>query len=278
MKVNIQNEFSKLKSVIVASAKTYFDHEAINDNQTFYYRMSPPSKELLLKQQDVFFETLLKNNINLLFSDPIEGCPDQHNTRDPSFCIGEILFISSMKENLRKKEINGLSSIVNSVETPIIKLTGCTIEGGDIIVNGKTVYIGISRRTTVEAITIISSYLDSSYNIVPVFLNKGFLHLDTVFNIIDEKTALCCADALAITSLELLGKSFNLINISLEEQRCLGTNVLTISPRRLISQSQNQRINQELRKRKYDVIELEYSEGAKLGGAFRCATCPVVRE
>ena len=39
----------------------------------------------------------------------------------------------------------------------------------------------------------------------------------------------------------------------------------------------NKRINDELRSNGFDVIELDYSEPAKLGGAFRCGTCPLER-
>lgn len=278
MQINVNDEFSVLKKVIVASAETYFDHEAINDNQSYYYKYFPPSKDLLLKQQDQFFQTLDQNNIELIFASPLYDCPDQMNTRDPSFCIGNIMFISSMKESIRIAEKQGIKPIISLIESQVISLTDCTIEGGDVIVMGNKIYVGVSRRTTVEAIRLLESYLDNKHTVIPVYLKKGFLHLDTVFNILDEKTAICCPDALTLSSVELLEKDFSLIKITLDEQRCLGTNVLSIAPHKVISQFQNSRINEQLKNRKFEVLELDYSEAAKLGGAFRCATCPLIRE
>ena len=278
MQINVNDEYSTLKSVIVASAKTYFDHEAINDNQAYYYQISPPSKELLLKQQDVFFQTLYNHGVELIFASPLNECPDQMNTRDPSFCIGNKIFISSMKESIRASEKRGLVQIMSRIETPIIQLTECSIEGGDIIVMGNTIYVGISRRTTVEAIELLKKHLDNNYSVIPVYLRKGFLHLDTVFNILDEKTAICCLEAISISSAEMLKRDFSLIPITLKEQRLLGTNILSIAPHKVISQIQNSRINEELKEQGYYITELDYTEAAKLGGAFRCATCPIYRD
>ena len=101
MKLCVTNEFGKLKSVLIADAITYFDHVAINDNQSLYYKLSPPVKDLLLEQQRVFFKTLEANGVELIFSTPLFDCPDQLNTRDPSFVIGNIFFVSAMKESLR---------------------------------------------------------------------------------------------------------------------------------------------------------------------------------
>ena len=278
MRIKINDEFSKLKTVIVASAETYYDHDAINNNQLLYYQESPPSKKLLIEQQKRFFEILDVNGVELLFSTPLMDCPDQLNTRDPSFCIGNTFFISAMKESLRKREKDGLMEIVKSIDSQVVRLDDCTIEGGDIIVHGDTVFVGISRRTNMNGLKVLKTYIDSTISVVPIVLKEGFLHLDTVFNTIDNKLALCCPDAISEESLGILRQEFYLINVTLEEQLHLGTNVLSLAPHKVVSQIYTSRINDELRLRKIEVITIDYSEGAKLGGAFRCATCPLIRD
>ena len=61
IQVNVNNEFGTLKSVLVARADTYYDHVPINDNQTIYYKKSPPDKAKLLLQQKSFFEVMRQN-------------------------------------------------------------------------------------------------------------------------------------------------------------------------------------------------------------------------
>ena len=67
------------------------------------------------------------------------------------------------------------------------------IEGGDILIlNEKTVAIGISQRTTPQAIEILSRKLLSEENgfekILAIDIPKlrSFMHLDTVFTMVDR--------------------------------------------------------------------------------------------
>jgi len=278
MKLCVTNEFGRLKKVLVADAITYFDHAAINDNQSLYYKLSPPVKALLLEQQKTFFKVLEDNGVELIFATPMYDCPDQLNTRDPSFVIGDTFFVSAMKESLRVGEKQGLEELIKKIDGNVVFLTDCTIEGGDIVLNGHEVFVGISRRTTLDGVTALKRCLPKDYAIVPIKLKKGFLHLDTVFNIVSPSDAIICSEALEEDSVGIIQQQFNCIDISLEEQLHLGTNVFSIAPGKIISQKFNVRINEQLRNRGYEVIEIEYSEAAKLGGAFRCGTCPLIRE
>lgn len=277
MNLQINNEYSTLKKAIVASAITYYDHEAINNNQAYYYKHSSPSKSLLIEQQKVFFDVLDTNGVELLFAEEKGNCPDQLNTRDPAFCIGDTLYISAMKEPLRAHEKDGLRRIISKISSPVVRLNNCSIEGGDVLVNDNIVYVGISRRTNMEGIYSLKAKMRDQYEVIPIILKPGFLHLDTVFNILGNNKALVCHDAIDRDSYEIL-HTFSLLEITLEEQLHLGTNVLSITPDKVISQPQNARINNMLKEHGFHVIEVDYSEGSKIGGAFRCATCPLVRE
>jgi len=232
----------------------------------------------MVEQQMKFFDVLEETGAKLIHTTPLWDCPDQLNTRDPSFVIGNTFFVSSMKETLRVNEKKGLSKIIDSIESQIVYLDNCTIEGGDVLLMYDTVFVGISRRTSLDGVKQLKKHLPQNYNILPIYLKNGFLHLDTVFNILTDEDAIICSAAIEDDSIRLLENYFSIVDISLEEQLHLGTNILNISPRKIITQTQNKRINKELNKRGFEIIEVEYSEIAKLGGAFRCGTCPLVRE
>lgn len=72
-------------------------------------------------------------------------------------------------------------------------------------------------------------------------------------------------------------KRYEMIEITDDEQFQLGTNVLSIGNKTVISLPVNRHVNQELRKRGYTVIEIDLSEIIKSGGSFRCCTLPIER-
>ena len=211
MKLCVTNEFGRLKKVLVADAITYYDHAAINDNQSLYYKLSPPVKELLLEQQKTFFKVLEDNGVELIFATPMYNCPDQLNTRDPSFVVGDTFFVSAMKESLRADEKQGLEELIKKIDGNVVFLTDSTIEGGDIVLNGHEIFAGISRRTTLDGIAALKNHLPECYDIVSINLKKGFLHLDTVFNIISSSDAIICSEALEEDSVKAIQQRFKCI-------------------------------------------------------------------
>ena len=278
MFINVNNEFGTLRSVLVASAETYFKHTPINNNQAHYLKEALPEKEAIVKQQADFFNVLSSFGVSMLFSEPLYDCPEQHNSRDASFSIGNMFFVSNMKESLRSREREGLKKVIQTIDTPVFYLEDCLIEGGDILVNGTNVYVGISQRTTMDGFRKLEHYLGSDYHVSPIYMKPGFLHLDTVFNIVYHDVALVCEQAIFDESLKEIKGQFSTFDISLDEQFHLGTNVLSIAPKRVISQLSNKRINSLLTQSGFDVIEIDYSQVSKLGGAFRCDTCPLIRD
>ncbi len=73
------------------------------------------------------------------------------------------------------------------------------------------------------------------------------------------------------------GDLIRVFEITREEQFWLGTNLVSLTPETVISENRLNRINAFFRNEGFDVITTDYSEVAKLGGLFRCSTCPMVR-
>lgn len=76
----------------------------------------------------------------------------------------------------------------------------------------------------------------------------------------------------------MLRDRYDLIHVNAKEQETLGTNVLSIGNKKVISLPVNEGVNKELQKRGYDVIEVDFSEIIKSGGSFRCCSMPLLRE
>lgn len=282
MEINITNEYDKLKSVIVASAN-YFDPNtlALNNETIKYYSDNNKKidKNKILSEQDKFWTLLKKIEINILVASNVDGAKGQMFTRDLAFVIGNKFFISNMKKENRKKAINGWTKIIEQINPKDIVNVPSNIflEGGDVIIDNKTVYVGISERTTMEGVKFLKKTLGSEYQVIPLKLKPKFLHLDVVFTIINPNLALIYKDALEDESYKLLEK-YEKIEITKEEQFELATNVFVIERNKIIMNSSHKRIQKILQDKGLEIITLDISETAKLGGAFRCTTCPVNRE
>lgn len=283
MLVNVNSEFGRLTNVLVASTAGYIrgDNPTSKNNPTcmFFSGDKRPHLEDLIREQNLFFEILKKHDIRLTFATLLENASAQVFTRDIAFVIGDKFFVSNMRQPSRKIEREGITDILKEIENEIIEVpSDIYLEGGDVLVHGKTVYVGEGLRTTKEAIKFLKDKLGCSYEVVPIKLKKGILHLDVVFTIVGENLAIVYTDGIYKNSLEKLKKSFDFIMIDKDEQFSLGTNVLCINKKTVVVQKQHTRIIKELEKRGFSVESVDFSQMSKRGGALRCTTCPLFRE
>lgn len=282
MKIQINNEYECLKKVVVASANYYDPTNLAINNETIKYfaeKGGAPTKEALLEEQKNFWETLRNHNVEVLEAQLVEWAKGQMFTRDLAFVIGDKFFISNMRKENRATAIKGWEPIISKIDkTKIIKVpSDIYLEGGDVLVDNKTVFVGISERTNIEGVQFLKETLGSDYTVIPLQLKPKFLHLDVVFTIINPNLALIYKEGMEQDSYEQLEK-YQKIEINQKEQFELGTNVFVVKPQTIIMNKNHTRIQKELEKLHLTVIPLEMTETAKDGGAFRCTTCPLERK
>jgi len=193
---------------------------------------------------------------------------------------------------------------------------GDSLEGGDILVlNDKTLMVGISARTSPYAIEKLAKNLfDHEERFQTVLaLNipktRAFMHLDTVLTQVDhgmftvhpgilkdlrvfaltKKHHHVHAEKLQGALDEILatyvGRPVELVHCGGEdvvaserEQWSDGANTLAIAPGKVITYSRNHVTNRLLRKKGITVIEIPSSELSRGRGGPRCMSMPLVRE
>lgn len=271
-----RSEYDALRHVLLCPPRFMKITDVINDVQKRYKEENIDVTEAL-RQHAVFVDALTAAGVNTTFLEAAEHYPEQVFTRDIGFTIGDTVFISEMAESVRQGEEMVLQNWLTDHHIKFQQVPGHRIEGGDVLVDRDTVYIGISNRTSQEAIRELQRHVPG-FQVVPVHLKEKYLHLDCVFNVLSPTEALIFPEALEDETIAMLEKRYTLIHVDADEQFKLGTNVLSIGNRRLFSQPQNNKVNAQLRDHGFDVIEVDFSEIIKSGGAFRCCTMPVVRD
>ena len=270
------SEYDTLKKVVLCSATYMTIREPINETQKQFLKENIDT-ELAKKQHQQLVQALEENGVEVLLLTPSEKYPEQVFTRDIGFTLGNQVFVAHMAHDVRQGEEQPLIDLLEKELITYTNLLEDKIEGGDVLIDRNTVYIGVSNRTNKKAIEHLQSLLPT-FEVITVPFTDTYLHLDCVFNILSEDEALIFPGEIDEDKLKILSSRYNLIEVSEEEQATLGTNVLSIGNKRVLSLPINKEVNKKLKDRGYQVIEVDISEIIKSGGAFRCCTMPILRE
>ncbi len=127
-------------------------------------------------------------HVEILPSGP--DMPDGVFVEDPAIVLDEIAVITRMGALSRRGESESLArALAPYRELRRIEDPG-TVEGGDVMRVGKTLYVGYSRRTNVGGIQQLAGMLHPlGYFVVPVEV-QGCLHLKTACCYIGDETLL----------------------------------------------------------------------------------------
>ncbi|HYF84087.1 MAG TPA: arginine deiminase [Clostridia bacterium] len=257
-----------------------------------------------------------------LYINPI---PNLYFMRDPLAIIGSGISINSMHTDARRREPMIIKYIYDF--NPLFKKDYSqiwynytiphSIEGGDILVLSKeAVAVGCSERTSANGIEILARNLfagnENLKEVLAVQIPplRAFMHLDTVFTMVDRdkftvypgildrvsvyKLTRGSRNGIKVTVendlVEALKKSLRLPAVSLiqsgggdiitaaREQWNDSTNTLAIAPGVVVTYARNEASNEVLRKNGIEVLEIDGSELVRGRGGPRCMSMPLVRE
>ncbi|MDN3448877.1 arginine deiminase family protein [Planococcus sp. APC 3906] len=271
-----RSEYDPLRLVLLCPPKYMEIKEIINDVQK-RYQQENIDVETAMHQHRQFVAALQENGVETVMLEPSDHFPEQVFTRDIGFTIEDTVFIGDMAASIRQGEEEELQKWLAKRQIRFQSLGSHRVEGGDVLIDQDTIFVGISSRTSEKTIQELEQKLPS-FQVIPVHFDERYLHLDCVFNILSPTEALIFPEALSSETVSMLAERYTLIPVNREEQFALGTNVLSIGSRRVFSQPQNLEVNAQLRQHGFHVIENDFSEIIKSGGAFRCCTMPVIRK
>lgn len=303
LKININNETSKLVSVILGTAVSNGSIPKIEDCY------DPKSKQHVLagtypKEEDMILEmeavvNILKKYDVTVFRPEVIKDYNQIFSRDIAFCIEDKLIKSNILPD-RAKEFEAIDYIIKQINSSdIIELPEeCHIEGGDVMPWGDYIFIGtysgidypnyITARTNTNAVIALQELFPNK--IVKSFeLRKdnenpkeNALHLDCCFQPLGQGKAILHQNGFLVESeynwlLNFFGEE-NVFEITKEEMCNMNSNIFSIDEDIVISEKNFTRLNKWLRKNNFTVEEVHYSEIAKQEGLFRCSTMPLIRD
>lgn len=272
----VMNEYDVLKKVILCQPQYMTIREVINETQK-HFEEEGIHIEKALEQHNQFVKTLNEYGVEVILLPYHKKYPEQVFTRDIGFTLGQTIFVAEMASEIRKGEEDVLKLWLEDEEISYYNLLGDQIEGGDVVIDNDTIYVGLSNRTNQRAADHLQEILPQ-FKVRAIPFKAEYLHLDCVFNVVSPEVALIYRPALTEEDIKLFSSKYDLIDVSEEEQFSLGTNVLCIGNKRIFSLPVNKSVNEQLRNKGFEVVEVDITEIIKSGGSFRCCTLPIMRE
>ena len=210
--------------------------------------------------------------------------------RDGMIVIGNHIIDASLRLKCRQRERFGLRPIIQKAmqthgarwSSVPLGSPGCVdgpfLEGGDTLLNGHEIYVGISGcASDLAGIDWLQALLGSTYRVIPVAMKSNVLHLDCALALIKPGLLVWCPEKF-IDGLPMSLRDWDAIVVSKDEANLLATNGLVLEEGRAIIDADNARVIEELRKRGVDVIPLPFDGPIFTGGGLRCAHHPLLRE
>lgn len=303
LKLNVKNETSRLKSVVLGTALsnglTPTANEAYDPKSLEHILAGTyPIEKDMVAEMDAFYQVFKKYNVEVYRPELLENY-NQIFSRDIGFVIDDVFIKANILPD-RERELDAIHYVLEQIEpSKIVRPPHeVHIEGGDVMLWNDYIFIGtykgsdykdyITARTNMEGVAYIKSLFPNKivkeFDLVKSKLEArdNALHLDCCFQPVGKNKGIIYKsgfreEADYVYLVKLFGKE-NLFHITRDEMYHMNSNVFSIDENVVVSERNFTRLNNWLRENDFIVEEIPYAEIAKQEGLLRCSTLPLIRD
>lgn len=252
-----------MKSMDAGSAR-YAIVRPVPDSYDRCIRMNREKIDVALakRQHAEYCRALQKLGLNLKWIRRDDTLPDSCFVEDTAVVFNEKAVVCNMLAKSRANEVAEVAKVIGELKETYHIKPPATIDGGDVLVVEDKIFVGISRRTNLHAISQLKKILDSRMNIVPVKVHK-VLHLKSACTYLGNEVVILsrgCFDTNVLQGLEKIvvprGEEY--------AADCLAINGTVLMAK---GHSETKKL---VEKEGFRIEELEISEFRKGDGALTC--------
>lgn len=171
-------------------ALTHVVPEAISRCELTYLERQPIYYHLAVEQHAEYCRALARNGASILELNENADYPDSCFVEDTAIVTDKLAVITRMGAESRRGEVNAIERFFSTRREVIRISEPGTLEGGDVIVAGNRVFVGLSQRTNQEGIRQLGAILGSQGYTVSQVMMRDCLHLKSACTFIGEETFL----------------------------------------------------------------------------------------
>jgi dimethylargininase len=223
----------------------------------------PPAFERLCAQHGEYVEALREAGLTVESLPALEAFPDAYFVEDVAIVLPELAIVTRPGAASRRGETEHIGGALAAHRRLVRLEPPATLDGGDVLVVEKQVFVGLSARSNAAAVASLRECMAPlGYTVTAIPVAAG-LHLKSSINLVGPSTVVATAEFAGRPELAELDV------LELTAAEAAAANVVRVNDRLLVPAGYPQLVR---RCAGYDfaVIELDMSEVAKMDGGLTC--------
>jgi dimethylargininase len=213
------------------------------------------------QQHAEYCAALLRLGVSVITLDADDALPDCCFVEDTAVVAGGVALATNPGAASRRGEVKDVALALSNIARVVPMRGPATLDGGDCMRVGKTIYVGRSARTNAAGIEMLA-HAFPTFRVVAVDLPEGVLHLKCVCAPLGDRQ---------VTLVESMPRAaFRDVDaVLIPERESYAANVLAIGSNVLVPDG-FPRTAEAIARAGFDVIPLATTEFRKADGALTC--------
>lgn len=235
------------------------------DGIVTFLEREPVDLERARRQWDNYVEALESHGWSTVHVEVADDMPDSVFIEDVVVMFGDLAVIANPKQPTRNPETTAAEETIRELGFDPVAITRGTLDGGDILKVGRTVYAGLSGTTDAIAIAQLTQILEPhGWSVVTVPVTKA-LHLKSAVTALPDGT---------VIGYEPVVDDPSIFEAFLAVPEEPGAHVVILDETTVLMSSHAPQTRALFHERGLETVLVDISEFEKLEG---CVTCLSVR-
>lgn len=236
-----------------------------NECELTHIARTPIDLDIARTQHRGYVDALKQLGCDVLELPAEADLPDSVFVEDTAFILPETAVITRPGADSRKSETESIAQAISPHTKLLYLQEPATLDGGDVLIVGKNIFIGLSTRSNEEAIRQLNNLLkEYGYSVTGVQLHDC-LHLKSAVTRVDDKSLLINTNWVDTEPFA------NYVLIEVDHSESYAANCLPIGDS-IIFPASFPKTRAKLEERGYNIISVEMDELAKAEGAVTCCS------
>ncbi len=162
---------------------------SINDCELSFHARQPIDVARAIAQHKAYQDCLADLGVRIVSLPAEPELPDAVFVEDPAIVLDEVAIISNPGAPSRRPEADSLATALSRYRPLKFITEPATLDGGDVLRIGRSLFVGLSHRTNREGIDQLGKLLGSRYQVLAVEVT-GCLHLKSACSYLGRDTVL----------------------------------------------------------------------------------------